>query len=62
MVMPDYIITGEETAVSVIPRSEGERVGHGVTHPLHQGHRRSCRTGRSAGWTQEWTGKPLIEL
>lgn len=54
--------TGAKVAVSVIPRSEGERVDHGVSDSLHQGGGGSCGQGGHPGWTEEWTGQSNSKL
>ena len=50
---------GEAPPVLVLPRRQGAGVGHGVHHPLHQGHRGPRRQRGAASGAQEWAGEVL---
>lgn len=50
------ISTGQTTAVLLLPRDQRERMGDGVSHSVHKGHRWPLGEGRAASGPKEWAG------
>ena len=54
-------ILGASPGVPVVHWHQGEGVGAGLPHPVHQGGGRAARAGGDAAGAQKWTGNAILK-